>query len=126
MQTPQIAQHCPLTPAERGVVSTWAAGNITDKEAAQALGKGHRTVRSQRESIAARAGAPEFKMGSAHLLIHLMQIGWLRFVLLGALAIAPAFELISHSEIPNERARRTRREYQLSAKITQLHTGGAA
>jgi DNA-binding NarL/FixJ family response regulator len=126
MQTPQIAQYCPLTPAERGVVSAWATGNLTDKEAARALNKGHRTVRSQRESIANRAGAPDFKSGSAHLLIHLIQIGWLRFVLLTALAVSPAIERATHTDIPNERARRTRREQMLSAKVTQLHTGGAA
>jgi len=126
MQQPQIARDCPLTPAERGIVSAWATGNFTDKEVAKALGKGHRTVRSQRESIALRTDAPEFKTRSDHLLIRLIQIGWLKFVLLCALAIAPAFELISHSEIPNERARRTRREYLLSAKVSRLHTGGAA
>ena len=62
----------------------------------------------------------------AHLLIHLMQIGWLKFVLLSALAIAPALERATQHDIQNERARRTRREYQLSAKITTLHTGGTA
>ena len=126
MQTAQIDINCPLTHAERGVVNAWATGNITDKEAAQVLGKGHRTVRSQRESIAQRAEAKNFKTGSAHLLIHLIQIGWLKFVLLSAIAIAPVLERATEHDIQNERARRTRREYQLSAKITTLHTGGTA
>lgn len=120
MQQLQIAKNCPLTPAERGVVSAWASGNITDKEAARSLNKGHRTVRSQRESIASRTGAPEFKSGSAHLLIHLMKIGWLKFVLLSAIALSPALELATNIDIPNERARRTRR-----ARITHITRGAA-
>lgn len=109
MPQAHIAPNCPLTAAERGVVQAWARGNITDKEVAKALNKGHRTVRTQRESIANRAGAPAFKTGASHLLIHLLDRGWLKFLLLGALALGPAIEITQHIDISNERARRTRR-----------------
>ena len=122
MPEPHIAQNCPLTPAERGVVAAWAAGNITDKEAAKALNKGHRTVRTQRESIANRAGAAEFKTGAGHLLIRLIELNWLRFLLLGALTLGPVFEITHHIDISNERARRSRRrrEYLVVGRVTAI------
>lgn len=126
MQLPHIDTTCPLTGAERSIVAAWANGALTDKEVAKALGKGTATVRTQRESIAARAGSPSFKSTSAHLLIYLIKIGWLRFLVLTALSIAPVLELTQNIDIQNERARRTRRELRISAKITRLHTGGAA
>ena len=117
----QIVQNCPLTCAERAVVSTWATGSLTDKEAANELNKGHRTVRTQRESIASRSGAPEFKGGAGHLLIHLLDLGWLRFLVLTMLACSPVFEITQQIDINNERARRTRRrEFQVVGRIHQI------